>query len=108
MRSAPNDAQLELLPPVYPRVPGWKARGPSEQAARAVKASAKTLRDQVLELLIRRPLTADECAAALHADVLSVRPRLSELVAQHLIEDAGQRRTNHRSGKPATVWRAKP
>lgn len=51
---------------------------------------------------------ADECAAALRADVLSVRPRLSELVSMDLIEDTGERRPNHRSGKPATVWRVKP
>jgi len=107
MSGAQNHDQLELLPPVYPRAPGWKAPGPSQRAAAAIAPVAKPLRDQVLELLQRMPRTADECAAALRADVLSIRPRLSELVSMDLIEDTGDRRPNHRSGKPATVWRAK-
>jgi hypothetical protein len=48
-------------------------------------------------------LTADEVAARLDRDILSIRPRVSELAAQERIIDSKQRRKN-RSGKNAIVW----
>ncbi len=88
----------------YPDAPGFKVGGPSRDAALSEVSRASTLRDQVAGLLDKEELTADDCAEALNASVLSVRPRLSELVKQGRIEDAGVRRRN-RSGKFATVWR---
>ena len=88
----------------YPNAPGFKTEGTSRQAAAAMAPRARTLRDRVDDLFTSRELTADECAAALGETVLSVRPRLSELVKLRRIEDAGERRRNE-SGLSATVWR---
>ncbi len=90
----------------YPTSPGFKRAGTSQAAAEAVKPRAKSLRDQVLDLLKAHELTADECAAKLQKSVLAIRPRLSELAKKNLIEDAGRRRFNTTSGLLATVWRA--
>lgn len=90
----------------YPSSPGFKRAGTSEEAAKAIAPKAATLRDQVLAALKEHALTADECATYLRRSILSVRPRLSELEALHLIEDTGRRRMNI-SGKSAIVWRAK-
>jgi hypothetical protein len=50
-------------------------------------------------------MTADECAAVLQRDVLSIRPRFSELRTRGTLEDSLERRVNQRSGKRAIVWR---
>jgi hypothetical protein len=94
----------ELL---YPDAPGFKRRGPSEQAARAVKGSAAKLRARVLAEFGKHPIagaTADEIAQALSASVLSIRPRVSELNRSGEIVQTGARRKNE-SGLSATVWR---
>lgn len=89
----------------YPRAPGFKAPGPSQEAAEAIKPTAATLRAHALAVIERGPATADEVAAAMRASILSIRPRLSELRATGAIVDTGERRENA-SGKRATVWRA--
>lgn len=89
----------------YPLDPGFKRTGTSEAAAAAVAPRAQTLCEKVLALLEERALTADECATMLNKSVLSVRPRLSQLLARDLIEDTGRTRQNI-SGVSATVWRA--
>lgn len=89
----------------YPSKPGWKRTGTSRDAAKAITPRAPTLRDKVLALLKADALTADECAAALKETVLSVRPRLSELVKMGLIYDTGVTSKNT-SGVRAVVWRA--
>lgn len=89
---------------VYPDTPGFKADGPSAEAADHAASAAATLRAQALALLRTRSLTADEIAAALGRSVLSVRPRISELVTLGQVEDTGERRRN-RSGRRASVWR---
>lgn len=66
---------------------------------------AQPLRAQVLAVLRDGSLTADECAAVLHKSVLSIRPRVTELVRLGLIADTGRTRKNQ-SGINATVWRA--
>lgn len=97
--------QPGLFDQPYPHTPGHKRSGTSAAAAEAVKPRAKSLRDQVLELLKSASLSADECAAALGKSVLSIRPRLSELLAQQKIYDTGSTRKNA-SGIKAVVWRA--
>lgn len=87
----------------YPTVPGYKADGPSAEAAAAVTRDAATLRAECLALLQGEDMTADEAADRLGESVLSVRPRFSELVMRREIRDSGQRRKNL-SGKSATVW----
>lgn len=95
--------QLDLL--TYPYQAGWKKRGTSRAAAHAIKPHALTLRDRVLALLQADALSADECAAKLGETVLSVRPRLSELLKQDKIYDTGLTSKNA-SGIKASIWRA--
>lgn len=104
--------QLDLL--TYPAQPGYKAPGPSREAAEAVKPTAATLRKKCLALLHKHQfaslshggLTADEVARVLDESILSIRPRIAELKEMGFVEDSGARRPNA-SGKRATVWRVK-
>lgn len=99
-------SQIEISFDKYPRSPGWKKDGTSKDAARRMKRTANTLRDQVLSALRYEPMTSDECAAAIGKSVLSVRPRITELFKLGLIEESGVRRLNE-SGAFAAVWRVK-
>lgn len=98
---------LELMSQNYPHSPGFKTvqTETSAQAAAEIKTRAATLRDKCLIALARTPLTADEVAERLNENILSIRPRLSELNKMSKIEDSGLRRENW-SGKKAVVWRA--
>jgi predicted ArsR family transcriptional regulator len=88
----------------YPEHPGWKARETAITAANEVAHKAPRLRQMCLDqLTFSGPLTADECAARLGLDKLSIRPRFSELVAKGHIADTGERRLNS-SQKRAIVW----
>jgi hypothetical protein len=107
-------AQLNLFGPAteempriasYPRRPGFKASGASEEAARHVAGGAARLRAQVLLELNRGSGTADEIAVRMRRSPLSVRPRMSELRALGLITATDERRRND-SGMTATVWKA--
>lgn len=100
---------MSRMSEIYPDSPGFKASGPSEQAAEKVASHAKVLRAKVLGTFKDKPsgLTADEVATELNLSALSVRPRVSELRRNGEIEDAGQRRRNA-SGLNATVWRYVP
>ena len=94
----------------YPLSPGFKAPGTSQDAARAMRGKAETLREKVFdEIAAAGPsgLTADQVAARLGETVLAVRPRLSELyhATPSRIIKTGERRTND-SGMKAFVWRA--
>jgi len=93
----------------YPDQPGFKAHGPSEQAAAAIAGIAKTLRDQVRNTIAAAPqgLTADEVATKLNKSVLSVRPRVAELHRQGEIRQTGTRGKNA-SGMTASVWVLSP
>jgi len=88
----------------YPHAPGAKARETSFEAARAIKPAADRLRRLTLEALRQRPMTADEVAAWLGLDKLSIRPRVSELAKQGKVIETGLRRANG-SGRSACVWR---
>jgi hypothetical protein len=89
----------------YPVQPGYKAHGPSKDAATAIAGVAVTLRDQVREVIVNCPngVTTDEIAHKLNRSVLSVRPRVSELHRQGEIRQTGARGTNE-SGMSASVW----
>ena len=93
----------------YPDVPGFKVAGPSQEAAQAVAAVAKTLRDQVRTTIASAPqgLTADEVAGKLNRSILSVRPRVSELHRQGEIRRTSIRGKND-SGMSASVWTLAP
>ena len=90
----------------YPKSPGWKREGTSKQAAEKITSEAETLRELVLKVLAIGDYTADEISERLKRSVLSVRPRVSELLALNKIEDSGQRRKNE-SKHSAVVWRKK-
>lgn len=81
----------------------WKARDTAKQAAADMALSARTLRLQVLNELKKASGTADEIAKRLGLDILSVRPRMSELSKLGLVRETPTRRKNV-SGKSAVVW----
>ena len=80
----------DLFPPAYNKqgIPGFKEKGgASEDAARGIASKAKVLRERVYDLFDRYDnLTADECAALLKEDILSIRPRCSELFKSNLLK----------------------
>jgi hypothetical protein len=92
----------------YPVSPGWKDRDTSKAAADAIAPTAECLRHMVLKALKVRPMSADQIAAYLGIDKLSIRPRCSELSRHRSdrparIMDSGKR-TPNASGKMAIVW----
>jgi predicted ArsR family transcriptional regulator len=94
---------------IYPDAPGFKAPGPSEDAANIMRGSAVKLRGSVLARIKECPggATADEIAEHLNLSVLSVRPRVSELNRNGEIRQTGQRRKNA-CGMTACVWQIAP
>jgi len=91
----------------YPELPGFKKTDTSRKAAHEVKTKAKTLREQVLNALFRfGPNTADDIAYFMSEDILSIRPRFSELALKGEIIDTGMRGIN-KSGKSAIIWSLK-
>ena len=91
----------------YPTSPGWKGQDTSRAAAQAVAPTAGDLRAIVLRALRRRgPSTPEEIAVWTRLDLMSVRPRFSELKALGQIEPNGEARQS-RTGKRAKVWRIK-
>ena len=88
----------------YPNAPGAKSRSTSFDASKAMEAHAPALRKKCIQALIEvGPSTADNIAAEIEADILSVRPRVSELARLGRIADSGERRPNQ-SGHKAIVW----
>lgn len=95
---------------IYPDAPGFKAHGPSEEAAEKVAGHAKLLRAKVLarfKEVYPEGRTADEIAAELNCSAFGVRPRVSELRRNGDLRDTGARRPNE-SGMTATVWSYAP
>lgn len=97
--------QLDILDYLkrYPEGPGYQNRATSFAAAVAISPRADILRERVYQVILARPSTADEAAAALGLDRLSIRPRATELAKQGRIVDSGLRR-NTSFGRPAIVW----
>lgn len=87
----------------YPNHPGYKERETSRDAAEDMHTRAIVLQNAILKVLKKHDMTADEVAAAIFEDRLSVRPRLSEMLAKNLVRKTGARRRNA-SGKFAHVW----
>lgn len=91
----------------YPNRPGFKQYGTSQEAADAIEPHADTLRGKALAAIRAAGpdgLTADEVADCLDRSVLSIRPRISELLEVGLIERNGHRRKN-KSGLFADAYR---
>ena len=95
--------QLDL----YPERAGFQDADTSKKAADDIEKTgrAAVLRKKVLALYEQGTFTADECAELLNEDILSIRPRVTELKEQGKLEDTGLRRENVRSGKKARVLR---
>jgi hypothetical protein len=95
----------------YPYTPAKGKTDTSEQAANAL-IKPMTIQNQVFYEFENHPYgkTADEIAILLNMHkslgVLTIRPRVTELVKQDRLEDTGLRRKNS-SGRNAIVWRAK-
>lgn len=90
----------------YPIEPGAKERGgTSVEAAQALGGrKAALIRDQVVDALRRHgPMTADEVAVHCGLDILSVRPRCSELSDMQRIRKTPLRRQTA-LGSSAVVW----
>ena len=66
----------------YKGMPGFKESRTSKEAGRSPAKNGRvdTLRDQCFDLFLHgSKRTADEVADILHEDILSIRPRISEL-----------------------------
>jgi predicted ArsR family transcriptional regulator len=87
----------------YPDAPGFKESETSREAAESMAGRAGTLRKLVYDHIVSHShLTADQIADDLNESPLAIRPRVSELRAQRLIEPCG--RGMNRSGKAAHIW----
>lgn len=104
--------------PSYPATPGYTNATTSKAAAERIAPRAGTIRADCLDafrhdasvaasLDRRAGLTADECAALVKKSVLTVRPRVAELVEMGWLQDSGQVRKNE-SGVAAIVWELTP
>jgi hypothetical protein len=93
----------------YPQDPGTKTLGgTSQDAADAITGHAKTVRDRILTAFMGHypnSYTADEVSAVVGENILTTRPRVSELLRRALIEPTEERRKNM-SGMFAQCWRA--
>ncbi len=104
-----DDAQPDLFGPrpFYPDTAGSKERTIDSASRKAGETvPIKALQKVVLTELRRHgDGTADEVAARLAMDILTVRPRLSELRRLALVVATEGRRPSSR-GTPSTVWHA--
>ena len=92
----------------YPNDPGSNRQGgTSEEAAIKIKPIALTTRQKVYAYPLEQRATAVEVAEAIGKSILSVRPRVSELVHFNLVWDCGYTRENA-SGLHAKVWTGMP
>src|SRR5262245_28724776 len=92
----------------YPETPGYKAVGPSSEAAKKVTGHAATIRERVFQFLQSEhpaSFTSDQIATHLGISFQSVRLRVSELHRQGEIEPTGTRSKNV-SGMSAQCSRA--
>jgi len=86
----------------YPSHPGFKESTTSKQAADelCICGRCRKLQAKVLDILRQHDegLTPDECAMLMGEDILSVRPRFTELKRLGLIKASGTRRlsSNHK------------
>jgi predicted HTH transcriptional regulator len=95
---------------IYPEVAGFKEGTTSQDAADKIEKSgrAATLRFKVLALMQRGfQGTSEDISEALGEQFLAIRPRISELKAQSLIVQTGQRK-QMKTGGVGHVWMIAP
>jgi len=92
---------------IYPDIAGSKEHSIGSASRKAAElVPAKALQRVVYADLRRHgDATADECAARLGMDILSIRPRFSELRRLGLVISTEARRPSSR-GVSSTVWHA--
>jgi len=102
----PPKGYAEQIASSYPDSPGYQATDTSKAAADAIAPSAPLKREVVLKAVKAagtRGITPDETAAKTGLNILTVRPRFTELKMAGKITDSGARRKNG-NGKNAIVW----
>lgn len=77
------------------------------EAMLAAQARSQALHVLILDVLEDNNMTADEVAAEVGEDILSIRPRMTELNQQGKIIKTALRRKN-KSGRSAIVWMIAP
>lgn len=93
--------------PGYPTAAGAKEETTSREAAKEIEKTGRAalLRHKVTRWFRKgKTGTADEVAEALKEDILSIRPRVSELHMKGKIEHTGERRKSSH-GRTSHVWR---
>jgi len=100
----------------YPAAPGYRTTETetSANAAKTVRTSAESIRQDCLAALTKESLTAHEVAARTRSEEMddvqfvryqhSVQSRISELKAQGKVAATALRRENPESGQKVVVW----
>ena len=86
----------------------FKKPGTSSEAAQKAAKVAK-LNDthrKLYRALLSRPMTADEAGEVCGLNILTARPRMSDLVKAGWAEETGERRAPHKDASPRNVYRA--
>lgn len=96
-------AQLKLI---YPNEPGFKKRGTSERAAKAIAEGVHRVHMQVLEVLCQYEMTSIEVSHALQKKRDNIKPRCSELIKMGYVEPTGAERHDNETRFPKEVLRA--
>lgn len=92
----------------YPIAPGSKGSAETSRAAADdIAPKAISIRQRVFEALKLQPMSPEQICEHIGEPIWNVRPRLSEIAAQGLIEDSGKRHLSA-SSKAVIIWRIKP
>jgi len=87
---------------------GFQDNDASELAAQFNAAGKVTLRDQVKQLFIdNKRLTAEQVSNLLQRAEISVKPRITELKNEGVIQNSGERVVG-KWGTSITVWEVSP
>jgi DNA-directed RNA polymerase specialized sigma24 family protein len=104
-----DDVEHDHVEQHYPLIPGAKVPGASREAARRIKRYANSVRDRVLDNFREahpEGWSADEVANLIGVSILTVRPRVSELKADGMLEPISDERATNSSGMSAQRLRA--
>jgi len=101
---AMTQSLIDFDRPRYPVAAGYRASAPETSREAAHSVDGATWRARALETLRDLgPMTADEIADHMGASILTIRPRITELLRLGMVHDTGARRMN-RSHRMAAVW----
>ncbi len=76
------------------------------QAFESIRDTLGERQQEVLNLILRRPISAPAVAKRLYLPINCVSGRMIELRKAGLIEDSGSRVPNPASGRSVILWRA--